>query len=303
MSEHIEIPKFETKKELFSFLIENKDKIIAQKKSIKKKADGFLHIHTIDNKGKLKANKANEPIDITNISELKVVAIINTTNFMDSHMDVHIPGLWKKSLDENKFIMFVQEHKSQDFNKIIADGTDLNPYTKFFRWSELGFAAEGETEALVFESTVKKSRNEFMFGQYANGFVKNHSVGMHYVKIGLAINDPDEVGEYELWEKYYPVIANKERADEQGYFWVVKEAKVVEGSAVPIGSNTITPTQSVTPKAEPIILTQEQKDIKTLKSLLKVMKEPQKNEPPASTHDNSTQKELEYLKSLSDILN
>ncbi|KKK49589.1 hypothetical protein LCGC14_3133520, partial [marine sediment metagenome] len=42
-------------------------------------------------------------------------------------------------------------------------------------WSELGFDFEGQTQALVFESTIKKERNEFMFKQYAKGFVKNHS--------------------------------------------------------------------------------------------------------------------------------
>ena len=81
-----------------------------------------------------------------------------------------------------------------------------------------------------------------MFEQYANGWVKNHSVGMQYVKIGLAVNDPECVAEFDLWNKYYTTIANKEYADECGYFWVVKEAKLIEGSAVPIGSNWATPT-------------------------------------------------------------
>lgn len=42
-----------------------------------------------------------------------------------------------------------------------------------------------------------------------------------------------------------PYAVNPEVAEEKGYFWAVTEAKVIEGSAVPIGSNWITPTLSV----------------------------------------------------------
>jgi hypothetical protein len=132
-----------------------------------------------------------------------------------------------------------------EFDKIIADGNELKVYTKTFTWSELGYAYEGETEALVFESTILRKRNEYMLEQYMNGWVKNHSVGMYYVKMDFAINDEEYPNEYEAWKKYYPQIANKETADKKGYFFYVLEAKCVEGSAVPIGSNTATPTLSI----------------------------------------------------------
>ena len=81
-----------------------------------------------------------------------------------------------------------------------------------------------------------------MHTQYADGHVKNHSVGMRYVKLSLAINDEDAGSNFDTWEKYIDQVANKEIAEAQGYFWAVKEAKVIEGSAVPIGSNQFTPT-------------------------------------------------------------
>ena len=87
-----------------------------------------------------------------------------------------------------------------------------------------------------------------MFKQYADVNVTNQSVGMRYVKLLLAVNNEEYKTEKEIWDKYYPVIANKSAADEQGYFWAVTEAKVVEGSAVPIGSNQVTPTISVNTK-------------------------------------------------------
>lgn len=235
--------EFATKKELFKFLSENRDKLIAQKKAVKKEVDCSVIVKpTLVFDAKTVAKKAEgQIIDPVNLDSLKVVCIINTTNFLDSHGDLHLPGLWNKSLQDNKMIMHLREHDMR-FDKIIADGDNLKAYTKRFKWSELGYSYSGETEALVFESDILRKRNEYMLNQYANGWVRNHSVGMYYVKMDFAIKDEDYPNEFEAWNKYYPQIANKELADEREYFWYVLEAKCIEGSAVPIGSNTCTPT-------------------------------------------------------------
>jgi hypothetical protein len=47
------------------------------------------------------------------------------------------------------------------------------------------------------------------------------------------------------WDKYYPMVANKEVADQKGFFWAVTEAKVIEGSAVVKGSNECTPVMEI----------------------------------------------------------
>jgi len=242
--EHYGNMKFATKKELFKFMSDNKDKLIAQKKAVKKEVDcavAVKPIFVIDPKSSVIKQMNGSMMDLANLKSLKVVCVINTTNFLDSHMDVHIPGLWTKSLQDNKMIMHLQEHNMQ-FNKIISDGDNLKAYTKRFKWSELGFSYQGETEALMFDSEILRKRNPYMLEQYANGWVKNHSVGMYYVKTDMAINDEDFPNYYEAWQKYYPMIANPEMADDKGYFYYVLEAKCVEGSAVPIGSNTATPT-------------------------------------------------------------
>lgn len=236
----LEIPKFKSDKKLFKFLIENKEILINQKKSALKFADGInlgssLLLPSIN-----LANKSNAVDD--NKTEIKVLAVINTTNILDSHKDVHIPGLWKKSLKENKRILHVQEHKSSSFDKIISSGEDLKAYTKLYQWKDLGFDVDGETEALVFDSIVKQSRNAYMFDQYKNGYVDNHSVGMRYEKITMCVNCEDYGAEYEAFNKYKEYIVNQD--DIGKYFWAVTEAKAIEGSAVPLGSNPITPTVS-----------------------------------------------------------
>ncbi len=74
---------------------------------------------------------------------------------------------------------------------------------------------------------------------------------MMYVKVFLAINDEDHETEYATWEKYIDQVANNKTAESKGYFWAVTEAKVIEGSAVPIGSNQITPTIDIKEPGKP----------------------------------------------------
>ena len=243
----MEIPKNLSKEELFRFLLKNQARIIADKKAQIKYADAFTFgSFTTDRDG---VDKANKPVT-EDVDEIKVKPVINTTNLMDSHDDVHIPGLWTKSLKENKDIFHDQEHK-HGFDSTIADYDDLKAYTQTFTWKDLGQKWEGETQALVFESTVRKERNEFMFKQYKQGRVKQHSVGMQYVKVAMAVNDKGFAEEYKTWNKYIDQIANKEQAEAQGYFFAVTEAKVIEGSAVKRGSNWVTPTLDNNMKSEP----------------------------------------------------
>ena len=246
--------EFKTKKEMFRFMAGNRDKLIAQKKAVMKKGDCPVIISpVIVHEPKIATKKAaGEIIEPEDIKSLNVEVVINTTNFMDSHDDVHLPGIWNRSLQNNKMLMHLQEHRSMEFSKIIADGDELKAYTKTFSWKELGYDYKGNTEALIFESEILRKRNEYMMLQYANEWVRNHSVGMYYVKLDIAINDEDYPNEYEAWEKYYPEIANSELPDEKGYFWYVMEAKLIEGSSVPLGSNIATPTIS-TGKNEPEI--------------------------------------------------
>ena len=252
-----EFPKktFLNKEEMFKALRENKGTLSAQKKMITKQADAVVFISEVkDTKGNtVKA----DAVDVTDVDKLRLKVVINTTNLMDSHSDVHFKGIWKKSVKEKKDLYLLQEHRMK-FDHIISDNVKAS--VQLMNWSDLGQKFQGQTEALVFDVEIDK-RNEFMFHQYAKGYVKNHSVGMRYVKMELAINSESkwDIEEKEVWDKYIDQIANKEVAEEKGYFWAVTEAKIIEGSAVPRGSNTITPTLEVEVKnIEPSNDTQKQ---------------------------------------------
>lgn len=237
----LQLPDFPSKLQLLNYLQKNMDRLIALKKSELKRADAVeFDIVPIlaDKEGAV--IKASVPID-PNIEMMKVTSVINTTNLIDTHQDLHIPKMWNKSLKETTYHMLLQEHKST-FEGIIADGDDVDAFVQSYSWKELGAKFDGDTEGLTFRSNVMKERNSFMFNQYAKKRVRNHSVGMRYGKLVMCIGNKDFGAEFEAWEKYLPLAVNPELAEDKGYFWAVPEGKVVEGSAVPRGSNWITPT-------------------------------------------------------------
>jgi len=240
------IPNFSTKGELLDFLIENKSALIAEKKFQIKKGDAFTY--SVRSYEKADAEKAIDNPSTFEGNKIVVESVINTTNIMDSHGDVHIKGIWTKSVSESKGLYLLQEHQMQ-FDKIISD--EVKAFVKEYSWKDLGLNADGVTQALMFKSVINKDRNQFMFDQYIKGYVRNHSVGMRYVKMDLAVNDPAYKEESALFDKYIGRVVNAQEAIDKGYFWVVAEAKVIEGSAVPMGSNIMTPTLEVNTKSEP----------------------------------------------------
>jgi len=249
-------------------VFKNKDLILTKKKLALKRGDVVLNISTTENPIVVTKSEGEE----NNPDLLKVKVVINTTNIIDSHMDCHIKGIWKKSLSELKQVFLLQEHE-MEFDKIIADSTidklSVNIENRTFK--SLGLELEGSTEALVFDAEIKRDVNPYMFDLYKKGRVNQHSVGMRYVKIFLCINKEDAMysSEKANWNKYYPQVANKDVADAKGYFWAVTEAQIVEGSAVVKGSNDATPTLSIEAvtentsnenKNEPTTVTQEKKN-------------------------------------------
>lgn len=243
------IPNFENKDELLAFLNKemkgDKARLHAMKRATFKKADAVHYRYAPASKTEATKDIGVVPADGEDKGALIVKAVINTTNIMDSHDDVHIPGIWKKSLSESKLIYHIQEHE-MCFENVISD--DVNAYTKSIAWKDLGQNYDGKTQALMFDSTLTPDRNPFMYDQYAKGYVRNHSVGMRYVKLLMCYNSKDKLWaeEKQNWDDYIDQVANRQMAEEKGYFWAVLEAKLIEGSAVLVGSNPITPTLTTT---------------------------------------------------------
>ena len=232
---------FTTKEEAFKELVLNKKTLIAAKKAVIKHADAISYNGNFQEK--TEAIKAGNT-DLRDVNTITVKAVSNAVNYFDSHGDVSMPGSWNRTAKNTKDGLHLQEHKMQ-FDKIISDEVKFS--VEKMTWKDLGFDYEGETEVLMMESKVHKEDNPYMFERYIKEKVKNHSSGLRYVNIGLAVNSDEKWAkeEKEIWDKYIDQIVNKDEVEEAGYFWAVFEQKIIENSAVPKGSNPATPTISV----------------------------------------------------------
>jgi len=198
-------------------------------------------------------NNVNKAIDINALESnftpliedikgdvIEVKAIINSTNIIDSHLDLHTFKTWNKSVTENKSTYMLQEHQGNFTHVMNRKGLNTNEVMNF---NQFGFS-DKEFTANLSTFTLSEKDNPFMFRQYAEGKVMNHSVGMLYVmgKLELAYYDEDSEKNMAFFERYKMEAVNPDVADEYGFFWVVTEAVKREGSAVVFGSNPITPT-------------------------------------------------------------
>lgn len=170
---------------------------------------------------------------------IQVKTVINTTNIIDSHMDLHMPPIWNKTVKDNPFSHHLKQHENK-FESIIAK--KAKSYNEQMNFKDLGLNVDFATTANINEFVLSRDKMPFMFDAYKNGDVEQHSVGMMYVDLDLAYYDEESAKEMDYFNEMKEYAVNKEVADEYGYFWIVNEAKKREGSAVVFGSNSVTPT-------------------------------------------------------------
>ncbi len=173
-------------------------------------------------------------------TDVFVKIIANTANFIDSQMDMILPGAWNKSISEKKgFIPHLHDHL-RSLTARVGDVQDI--YEGEVSLRTLGIEKEGIAFVLIFETNIQKGYNENIFNQYKNGQVVQHSIGLRYIDLQLAINDEEDEIHFKNWKKYIDQAINPEKAIDHGFFWIVKELRLIENSAVLFGANELTGT-------------------------------------------------------------
>lgn len=234
-------------KDLFAWLKDNEKRIIAAKKSVKKEfycpnPSPEYSIKTGENQKTIFLNEIPED---ANTIHVKVAA--NTSMWCDSHKDVLLRDAGKKSIRERKgMIPHIHDHQ-WTLDSEVGDVSDI--YYQDIPVTSLGIInGIGTAQALIFETDIQKEYNEKVFNKYKKGKVKQHSIGIQYVNVVLCLNDEVEGKYYENWQKYSPQVLNQEEIAD-GYFWAVKEFKLLENSAVLLGANILTGTLETSSKS------------------------------------------------------
>lgn len=260
---------FNDYKELIKEVKKNKDIIIAEKKAqIYKSIDKGLAVS-------VNQEYINKQVQQTKSIELDsnyYYFVVNSSNFLDSHNDLHIEGNWEKSAKEQKGkCFFIFDHVLKR-DEIIAMKEDIEMFTATIPFKALGKDFEGDTYCLIYKIAKNKIVNKQAKEWLDSGYSFECSVRMQYMDIELATNpefDEDEKSN-EFYNKYYSSIVNKNDFDKIPYFWIIKQAKnVLESSWVMFGSNGATgliqenksEAETLTPeKSEPSVDTQKLKE-------------------------------------------
>jgi hypothetical protein len=231
--------EFADKSEMFSALKINKEKIIGLKKASIKNSDPVSYVikSTEVEKG---APVEGEVVGIGSY----VYAVINTTNYYDSCGDVHLDGIWDNSLKDQKGKLYYVINHELKLGSVIAYPNDVEASVQTLKWSELGLDYTGKTQALIYKAKLTEATNKDALSAIVTKQDIQNSVRMGYISMILCIDDSSEDYKQEKanFDKYLAIIANKQDAEDAGYFWAIAEAKIVkEGSAVLFGANDATP--------------------------------------------------------------
>lgn len=217
--------------------------LVKNKSELKRlKTNGIKHSEGISYLGKSFETKSVEKDGLSE-NEVNVVIVGNTYGWCDSDSDVLMNNCFKRSIKENtKNVFHLNSHQFKIDAKvgIIQDLYEQNVLLK-----DLGLNMNGEAQCLIAKSAVKKLYNEKIYEMYKSGDVNQHSVGMIYEDLYLCVNNEDYKDEFKAWNKYFESVINKDKVLNQGYFWAVTSAKLVEISCVLMGANVLTPTLEI----------------------------------------------------------
>lgn len=201
----------------------------------------------MDNVINIKAEKLSNPYKITttsnstkDVDETKrtVSGMFNSYYYIDSDMDMLVSGAASKSIQErgvgstkgNK----IKHLKDHDWSKVTADLTLLEEGEAFINDKNVTGILHNS-----FYPTATDSND--MLIKVSSGLYDARSIGFKYVNLVLAERDSDNKDSAKAWEEFLPQALNPEVAEDAGFFWVVKEIMLWEGSDVAFGANELTP--------------------------------------------------------------
>lgn len=180
-------------------------------------------------------NAGDNSVKDIDFNKRTVTGILNTYFWIDSDIDMLVPGAAKRTInnsgpDSNAIakIKHQADHKLDTDHAVgkikVLDERVINGNTVLYFESEIPPTDKGNDHLMNYQSLI----------------YDQHSIGFRYVNYEKAEpNSPNEAIRGN-WDKYYPLALNPEVADREGFFWVVKEIQLYEGSVVMFGANSLT---------------------------------------------------------------
>ena len=221
---------------MFADLKANKELIIKEKKAnIYKSCDKGVGI--IAKSLRLEATKETFKDDNS------YYIAVNTTNVLDSHGDLHVKGIWNKTVKEQQQKNYLLLDHKMEMGSVAVKKENVEMFLADIPFSSVGKSFAGNTQALIYKVSKDNVINPIAKEWLESGDDIEASVRMQYVNVELAMNSDDKRDKAELktFNDNIGNIANKGDFEDLTHFWVVKEAKNLgESSLVLMGSNSST---------------------------------------------------------------
>lgn len=258
--------EFTSKEQMISFVKENLNQIMDFKKSVEQKSVDkgvAVQCKSLNSVRMEIADKAIKPD-----KDYYYIAV-NTTGILDSHDDLHVNGIWNKTLIDQQGKNYLVDTHELTIGTTIVRKEDIEMFVAKVTFSSLGMPFSGSTQVLVYKFRKDKVINATAKEWLESGAAIQASVRMRYVGIKFALdsNAPEDAVSKKNYDDYIGVIANKDDFEYIPYFFIITEAKnEKESSLVPFGSNAI--TGNIIKDIEPSADTQN-KDEKPLNNTLR----------------------------------
>lgn len=165
-----------------------------------------------------------------------IKAIANTYFFIDSDLDMLIPGVAEQSINDrgpNSKAIAKIKHQSDHI---------LNTNNVVGRITVLDERQVDGKDVLYFESFIPETvKGNGHLENYKEFIYDNHSIGFRFKSLVLAERDSVNEPNKQAWDEFFPLALNPEVAEMHGFFWVIKEIELFEISVVSFGANSLTP--------------------------------------------------------------
>ncbi len=231
---------FTDKAEMFKELRLNKDEIIAFKKSQVQKScekGNSVIAKVID------PTKLSEQVKGIKFDDNHYYIAVNSTRILDSHEDLHLDTIWDITVKAQQGKNYLVDTHVLSVGTTIARKEYIEMMVVKVPFSMVGKPYSGNTVVLVYKIPKDKIIDSKAKEWLDSGDAIEASVRMQYVTIEFCM-DSTEKGDETFkanFDKYYPLIANKDDFEEILYFWAVSEAKNInESSLVLFASNPAT---------------------------------------------------------------
>lgn len=232
--------EFSNKEAVVAFVKENLSQILDFKKSVEQKSVDKGVAVSCKSLNYVRMEVSDKAITVD--KDYFYIAV-NTTGILDSHDDLHVSGIWNKTLVDQQGKNYLVDSHELTIGTTIVKKEHIEMFVAKVTFQSLGMPYPGSTQVLVYKFRRDKVIDTKAKQWLDSGDAIQASVRMQYVSLKFALdsNAPEDKEAKKNYDEYIGQIANKEDFEYIPYFFIILEAKNVrESSLVPFGSNSIT---------------------------------------------------------------